>query len=36
MRRRAAILPFAQALIVLRTEARKWLLNGIVGRLVLP
>jgi hypothetical protein len=36
MRRRAAILPFAQALIVLRTEARKWLVNGIVGRLVLP
>jgi len=36
MRRRAAILPFAQALIVLGTEARKWLVNVIVGRLVLP
>lgn len=30
------ILPLIQTLIVLRIEARKWLINGIVGRLVLP
>jgi hypothetical protein len=30
------ISPLIQTLIVLRIEARKWLINGIIGRLVLP
>ena len=30
------ILPLIQTLIVLRIEARKWLINGIMGRSVLP
>src|ERR1700758_4514873 len=30
------ILPLIQTLIVLRIEARKWLINSIIGRFVLP